>query len=328
MVHGGISVYTGQLSRLGLPQKTLRDGSQVLVRIISEKGGGKYEGSVAGARVTLSSQTKLKAGSSFPATITTKNGQILLSPVSSNLTSNMASDVNLSVLQDSQLMSFLQNLGLPADNLSFHLLQQMKQLEMKFEPELLNKFHNLALRLNGKEKRAVELMIILAKKGLNFSEQELLALIEELGWADDSSQQDRQKNHKKKEYQQINKFNSIKKSWQFLPYELIQNQIAIAHGNIGLLFNDNDSLQLLKLECKWNSSGHRYLFALQYKSGLCKNILMNCDASPEQNEKIAHKLDSVFSSLGKQITIELVPTDLIEGTACEIQDFYSIGGLV
>ena len=164
MVHGWISVYTGQLSRLGLPQKTLRDGSQVLVRIISEKGGGKYEGSVAGARVTLSSQTKLKAGSSFPATITTKNGQILLSPVSTNLTSNMASDVNLSVLQDSQLMSFLQNLGLPADNLSFHLLQQMKQLEMKFEPELLNKFHNLALRLNGKEKRAVELMIILAKK--------------------------------------------------------------------------------------------------------------------------------------------------------------------
>ena len=55
---------------------------------------------------------------------------------------------------------------------------------------------------------------------------------------------------------------------------------------------------------------------------------MNCDASPEQNEKIAHKLDSVFSSLGKQITIELVPSDLIEGTACEIQDFYSIGGLV
>ena len=113
-----------------------------------------------------------------------------------------------------------------------------------------------------------------------------------------------------------------------MPYELIQNQTAIAHGNIGLLFNDNDSLQLLKLECKWNTSGHRYLFALQYKSGLCKNILMNCDASPEQNEKIAHKLDSVFSSLGKQITIELVPSDLIEGTACETQDFYSIGGLV
>ena len=30
----------------------------------------------------------------------------------------------------------------------------------------------------------------------------------------------------------------------------------------------------------------------------------------------------------KQITIELVPSDLIEGTACETQDFYSIGGLV
>ena len=328
MVHGGISVYTGQLSRLDLPQKTLRDGSQVLVRIISEKGGGKYEGSVAGARVTLSSQTRLKAGSSFPATITSKNGQIILSPVLSGQNANGAASVNLSVLQNSQLMAFLQNLGLPADNLSFHLLQQMKQLEMKFEPELLNKFHNLALKLNGKEKRAAELMSILAKKGLNFTEEELLSLLEELGWADDSTQQDMQNNHQKKDYQQINKLNSIKNSWQFLPYELIQNQKSIAHGNIGLLFNDNDSLQMLKLECKWDSSGHRYLFVLEYKAGACKNILMNCDGSPEQNEKIAGKLDALFSSMGKQITIELVPSDLIEGTACQTQDFYSFGGLV
>ena len=55
MVHGGISVYTGQLSRLGIPRQTLKEGSQVLVRIISDKGGGKYEGSVAGARVTITS---------------------------------------------------------------------------------------------------------------------------------------------------------------------------------------------------------------------------------------------------------------------------------
>ena len=127
MVHGGISVYTGQLSRLGLPQKVLRDGSQVLVRIISDKGGGKYEGSVAGARVTLSSQSKLAPGSAFPATISTKNGQIIVTPNSAMQGSAGAAELNLSLLQNTQLLSFMQNLGVSPDNLSLHLLQQMKQ---------------------------------------------------------------------------------------------------------------------------------------------------------------------------------------------------------
>lgn len=328
MVHGGISVYTGQHSRLGLPQKVLRDGSQVLVRIISDKGGGKYEGSVAGARVTLSSQSPLKTGSTFSATISTKNGQILISPNSAQLGSEGAADLKLSLLENTQLTSFIQNLGLPPDNLSFHLLQQMKQLEMKFDTELLKKFHNLALKFNGKEKRAAELLMILAKKGLDFSEHELLTLIDELGWEDEPSQKDKQNNHQEKEYQQINRLNSIKSSWQFLPYELTQNQLPLAHGNLGLLYDDNNSLQFLKLECKWHASGHRYLFSLEYQSGSCKNILMNCDASPEQSEKLAHKLDALFSSLGKNITIELVPSDLIEGTACQTESLYSFGGLV
>lgn len=328
MVHGGISVYTGQLSRLGLPQKILRDGSQVLVRIISDKGGGKYEGSVAGARVTISSQSNLKTGTTFTATISSKNGQILLSPDSSLQGSDGAAELKLSLLENSQLTSFMQNLGLSPDNLNLHLLQQMKQLEMKFDTELLKKFHNLALKFNGKEKRAAELMMILAKKGLKFSEQDLLSLIEELGWEDESSQKDGNNNHQKKEYQQINRLNSIKNSWQFLPYELTQNQLPLAHGNLGLLYDDNNSLQLLKLECKWHASGHRYLFSLEYQSGSCKNILMNCDASPEQSEELAHKLDSLLSSLGKNITIELVPSDLIEGTACQTQSLYSFGGLV
>ena len=328
MVHGGISVYTGQLSRLGLPQKILRDGSQVLVRIISDKGGGKYEGSVAGARVTLSSQIKLIPGSTFPAIISTKNGQIFLQQNITAQGSDGTSELKFSLLQNAQLMSFIQNLGLPPDNLSFHLLQQMKQLEMKFETELLNKFHKLALKFNGKEKRAAELMMILAKKGLNFSEDELLSLIEELGWDDDSSSKDSQNYHQKKEYQQINRFNSIKKSWQFLPYELTQNQLAVAHGNIGLLFDENNSLQFFKLECKWHSSGHRYLVGLEYKSGSCKKILMNCDASHEQNKRLAHKLETMVASIGQNVKIELVPFELIEGTACQTQVLYSFGGLV
>ena len=83
-MNAGVIVQTGQLSRLGVAPKGLQNGSQVLVRIIADKGGGKYEGSVAGARITINSKTAMTPGTSFRATISTQNGQILLYPVNEN----------------------------------------------------------------------------------------------------------------------------------------------------------------------------------------------------------------------------------------------------
>lgn len=327
MVQGGISVYTNQLSRLGIPRQTLKEGSQVLVRIISDKGGGKYEGSVAGARVTITSASQLKPGSTFTAAISAKNGQILLSPNQTLQNSFGQENIKLSLMQNDQLMSFLQNLGLPADSLSFHLLQQTKQLGMKFDASFLNKLHSLALKFNGKEKRAAELLMILSKKGLDFSEDELLLLLSELGW-DAADQNQQQKNPSKNECLALRSLNSVKNSWQFFPYEIKQNQKTLAQGNTGLLFDDNNHLQLLNLECNWLSSAHRYLFSLEYKAGICMKIRMNCNGNTEENEKIAHKLDAVFSSKGKNITIEILPAEMLEGTACQTQEFYSFGGQV
>ena len=47
----------------------------------------------------------------------------------------------------------------------------------------------------------------------------------------------------------------------------------------------------------------------------------------------SHKFACVIAQflddkLGKNITIELIPSDLIEGTACQTQSLYSFGGLV
>ena len=299
----------------------------MLVRIISDKGGGKYEGSVAGARVTLTSASRLKPGSTFTAAISSKNGQILLSPNQTLQDAAGKETFKLSLLQNDQLMSFLQNLGLPADSLSFHLLQQTKQLGMRLDASLLNRLHNLALKFNGKEKRASELLMIFSKKGLDFSEEDLLALLAELGW-DHADQNQKHDNQSKKEYPNLKKLNSVNGSWQFFPYEILQNQTVLAQGNTGLLFDEKERLQLLNLECRWLSSAHRYLFSLEYHSGVCKKIRMNFNGSSEENERLAGKLDSLLSSAGKNITIEILPSDLLEGTACQTQDFYSFGGQV
>ena len=322
MVHGGISVYTGQLSRLGIPKQTLRDGSQVLVRIIADKGGGRYEGSVAGARVSITSKQPLAPGTTFTASISAKNGQILLTP---NLEqSNIAQQTfELSVIQNEQLVSLLQNLGLNADDLSYHLMQQLKQLGMKMDSGLLSKIYNLSVKFKGKEKRAAELIAILAKKGIDFSEEELLALLQELDGEEENPAEDNQNND---EYKLLNKINSIKNTWQMLPYEIVSNLGALAKGLLSFYVDETTQLKLLNVDCIWLSNNHKYLFSLEYERGLCRNIKMSGNGIDVS--KLANILDNRLISSGKQITIEIVEPELIEGTACGTEEFFVFGGEV
>ncbi len=322
MVHGGISLYTGQLSRLGIPKQTLRDGSQVLVRIIADKGGGRYEGSVAGARVSITSKQPLATGTSFTASITSKNGQILLTPNLGEASNISQQTFELALMQNEELASFIQNLGLPADTLAFHLLQQTKQLGMKMESALLSKIYNLSVKFKGKEKKAAELLSILTKKGLDFSEEDLLALLEEL-----DSNPDEQNGNKKsgsQEYKLLNKINSIKNTWQLLPYEILSAIGPLAKGSLGFFVDEAANLKLLNLECKWLSNNHKYLFSLEYEKGLCRNIKMSGEGV--DFSKLAKLLDQRLLAIGKEICIELVEPELIEGTACGQEEFFVFGG--
>lgn len=324
MVHGGISLYTGQLSRLGIPKQTLKDGSQVLVRIIADKGGGRYEGSVAGARVSITSKQPLATGTTFTASITSKNGQILLTPNLGELNNVSQQTFELAVMQNEELASFIQNLGLPADTFAFHLLQQTKQLGMKMDSALLSKIYNLSVKFKGKEKRAAELLSILTKKGIDFSEEDLLALLEEL-----DSNPDDQGDHKKsgsQEYKLLNKINSIKNTWQLLPYEILSAMGPLAKGSLGFFIDEAANLKLLNLECKWLRNNHKYLFSLEYEKGLCRNIKMSGEG-PDLS-KLAALLDQRLLAAGKDICIEIVEPELIEGTACGQEEFFAFGGEV
>ena len=324
MVHGGISVYTGQLSRLGIARQTLREGSQVLVRIIADKGGGRYEGSVAGARVSITSKQPLATGTTFTASISSKNGQILITPNLGEASNISQQTFELALMQNEELASFIQNMGLPADTLAFHLLQQTKQLGMKMDSALLAKIYNLSVKFKGKEKRATELLSILSKKGIDFSEEDLLALLQELD-SNPDDQDDGQKSAQQ-EYKLLNKINNIKNTWQMLPYEIVSSVGPLAKGSLGFFVDEAASLKLLNVECNWLSNNHKYLFSLEYLKGQCTNIKMS--GQGVDVSKLAYILDGRLSASGKQICIELVEPELIEGTACGQEEFFAFGGEV
>ena len=293
------------------------------MRIIADKGGGRYEGSVAGARVSITSKQPLAAGATFTASISTKNGQILLTPNLGELNNVSQQTFELAVMQNEELAAFIQSFGLPADEAGFHLMQQFKQLGMKMDSTLLSKIYNLSVKFKGKEKRAAELISILTKKGIDFSEEDLLALLEELDSdpedQDGESQEDGQEN-----YKLLNKINSIKNTWQLLPYEILSALGPLAKGTLGFFIDQSASLKLLNLECKWLSNNHKYLFSLEYEKGLCRNIKMSGEG-PDLS-KLAALLDQRLLAMGKEISIELVEAELIEGTACGQEEFFAFGG--
>jgi hypothetical protein len=184
-----VIVQNAQLLRAGMNRQILKDGSQVAVRILNDKGGGKYEGLVAGARVNITSNQVFSKGDIFTGNIRVRDGQIFITPKTENqavqnqeikftLISGGINSQNLfEPLTDSSLFSFVQNLGLIPDNLSYNIILNFKQLGMKFIPELMNKIYDMAKKYPGREKKAIELISNLLSKGVSVTEEDIESLL-------------------------------------------------------------------------------------------------------------------------------------------------------
>lgn len=327
-----VSIQSARLSQMGVNRQVLKDGSSVLVRVIGERGGGKYEGSVAGVRVQLSSSKPLRAGDSFVATVGIKNGTIVVTPKEMPGISQISLTFN--EVSQNQLYSLLESLGLPADNLSSSIIQSFKQMGLKMDSGLANKIRNLALRFSGKEKSAAEILSLLAQKGIEADEQEIKELLMLLtGNSEDKN--DAQSNQKSKE-KLINKINSTEGAWYLLPFELIQiadnsdagfeNRSVLGNGCIRLLFNSVSALKLLNLDCNYNNQ--KYLFSLSYEGNKIKNTYFNVSgAENPENQIISLKKHFIAAGVnpGKIVWAE---KEELEGNASGLETFVTFGGEV
>lgn len=325
MISNGVIIQSSQLSRVGVNQQLLNEGSSVLVRVISDTGNGKYTGSVAGVRVSLTSNKPLAVGSSFVASISTKNGVIYVSPKSSDI--QISKNIQVNAADNSQLSAFLQSLGLSSDELYLNILQEMKQLEMKLDVQLMNKIHNLSLRFKGKEKKASELLMLLAQKGKTVTESELLDLINYLADYEDKSEN--QNNENKNGQKLLNDINKTDAGWFLLPFELynLRDDIVLGKGCIRMLFDKGDRLKLLNLYCKYNNKD--YLFSLLFENKFCKTVKFNISSVKIDNiEKAVEKLQKKFFTLDNPPKVLWCEPNEIEGSACESEEIFAIGGEV
>lgn len=333
-----VSIQSARLSQIGVNRQVLKEGSSVLVRVIGERGGGKYEGSVAGVRVQLSSTKTLRPGDSFVATVGIKNGAVIVTPKEMPGISQIFLSFN--EVSQNQLYSLLESLGLPADNLSSSILQSFKQMGLKMDSRLAYKIRNLALRFSGKEKSAAEILSLLSQKEIEADEQEIKDLLMLLsGNTEDRNETQSNQNTKEK---LINKINSTEGSWYLLPFELIQipynddsgfeNKTFLGNGCIRLLFNSECTLKLLNLDCNYNN--HKYLFSLSYEGKKIKNTYFNVSSlsysdtlkSPEDEITRFKKL--CMASGVNAGNISWADKETLEGNASGLETFITFGGEV
>ena len=315
----------------------------MLVRVIADRGGGKYEGSVAGVRVQLTSSKPLQAGDSFAATISVKKGLIVVTPkdISGMAGLQGAGEIALQFneVSQSKLFSLLESLGLPADNLSSSILQSFKQMGLKMDSVLANKIRSLALRFTGKEKSAAEVLSLLAQKGIEADEDEIKALLTFLESEEGSGpgrnlEKEIPSHNKKSKEKLINRINSTEGAWYFLPFEMVEvaesleeNRHILGKGCLRLLFDTVNSLKLLNLDCVYNN--RRYLFSLSYEGNQIKNTYFNVieDGVKTDTEDKVKELKKHFMTAGiNPGKIIWTDKEVLEGSASGLESFVSFGG--
>ncbi|MDD5930337.1 MAG: hypothetical protein PUC37_11095 [Spirochaetales bacterium] len=326
-------------------QKVLHEGSSVNVRIIADKGNGSYVGTVAGARVNIHSAKNLVAGKSFPATVSIKNGTVYVIPKDQIFGDSALELINIKAKTAPMSAEILaQKLNLPFDELMSNIINYSKQMELKLDPEFLLKVKNLSLKFKGKEISASKLLLLLAQKKIELSDEQIISLLEFL---DNYSDEDFQ-NENSGSKDSINKINSIHGCWYIVPFELVRingaqldniksskevdEEKKLAVGISKFFYSTDNQLKIINLECK--KTLQKYYFNLLFEKNVCKKIQFCIQAEESQklsdsyrSEKsgfIEDKINLIFERLKKfNAEIEYVEKSEIENYLTEEAQYFS-----
>lgn len=348
--------------------KVIKEGSQVLVRILKDLGNNKFKGTVAGARVTIHSNKAFKSGEVFKANITYKNGIPKLIPQKSENINNSFtitklpqienSNQILEIVQNQNLSQYISQMGMIPDNLSNVILLQMKTLGLKFNAELMNKIHDIAAKYPGKEKLAVELMMNFLQKGIDFDPKVLDDLLDDSEDDFISDESDYQISKKQIDFFSNNLIKNFflqllkdednenigilsvantlgaKKdingfgSWFLFPFEIVEKNKKISEGIFRLLLSNEK--KLIKFCIEHNEETKKQLFVLNFSAGKCTSIQVNQtnDEVEFEKEQLLQKIKNKLSE--KKLLIDVIwdSKDRLENNTFGMEEFYMIDGEV
>ena len=307
--------------------KVLSQGDSVFVRVTADKGQGKYEAMLSGAKITLNSKRPGQVGSSFPAKVNINNGklEIIISLNKENLLQTA-----LTSLPNKEIAGLLSASGIPQNNLSLNLIKQMYQLELKMDSFSLKKFYNLALKFKGKEKSALQLLMILYKKKMEVGEDELMELLSYLdgSFEAESDRDGNGQNGDKEVFELLKRNNSIKQGWLFYPFELINYKSLELYGKgcIKIFLNSAEKIEKLNFNC--NYRGKEYYFYINYKNSRMEKVNFYIDNEASSVSELEKKISSLFTKAGKNVEVSWCQKDMFEVSGSDFEKLYTFSGEV
>lgn len=319
MDYSKINVNTANVFRVVIGQNLLKDGASVQVRILSSNGNGKYLASVGGQKCNITAKNDLSAGDVFKAEVRVIDNKIELIPEMKN-----ESVIKAEMVQNQNLSVLLQNLGIIPDNLSIHIYKQFIQMQEKINPELMEKIKNIAIKFGGNEKKASEILMILKDKGINASEEEIQALITIL----ENNHLPEDNSNKNTKFELLNKINSTKGKWYILPFNIVSNELntVLGNGNIKLFFQNQEKLTQLNIDCKYLDD--EFLFNLYFENNLVNLVRMNIQNKKVNPQAEINKIKSLFEEINPKLMVEWTEKENLEGTGCELENTFSVEGLI
>lgn len=319
MDYSKINVNTANVFRVVIGQNLLKDGASVQVRILSSNGNGKYLASVGGQKCNITAKNDLSAGDVFKAEVRVIDNKIELIPEMKN-----ESIIKAEMVQNQNLSVLLQNLGIIPDNLSIHIYKQFIQMQEKINPELMEKIKNIAIKFGGNEKKASEILMILKDKGINASEEEIQALITFL----ENNHLPEDNSNKNTKFELLNKINSTKGKWYILPFNIVSNELntVLGNGNIKLFFQNQEKLTQLNIDCKYLDD--EFLFNLYFENNLVNLVRMNIQNKKVNPQAEINKIKSLFEEINQKLMVEWTEKENLEGTGCELENTFSVEGLI
>lgn len=355
-----VSVIQGQISQNKANFAVLRSGSVVTGRVLARNGDGSYSVSLAGQKISVRSETPLKAGSLFSAKVSVKGEVVTLSLVKENVSSEILQKIGGSSQISPQLANLLTSLGFEPNAESFKILQFMQQLGMKIDVPEAKKALKRAENSENKEEKA-QVSLLLDEKGIASDEEKIEAVIGQNGKNSGGKDSDREKGNPQKQNKQpqIKNTESLKKSvrsyfdsvdsaslshkagilsafntvlsspsknpplkhWILLPFEWNFNNYA---GDIRLLF-DSDLKNLEKVIVRLENESKKRVFVLFYKGGKVASVKFASSVESDSAETKAFS-SLICMALGNKVDVSSMNIDELKGFCSDDEKFALLDG--
>ncbi len=301
------------------PEKVLRSGDFVLVKVIRPLSNGRFLVSIDGKLYPAYTDVQLKPEDRIRAQIHWQGDKLLL---------------HMNREQDAFNRYSLQE-GIPQDKTSLMLFEALKRNGAALHPDVFLKAREILARTKHPDQRKARLLSILIDKGISVQPETLEELSMFVSKKDSSGEKQQSYSHKKQSRQELkqelirealkvsetgdhplqifNHAGAKHDNWVLIPYTLSRNDVEL-YGTIRLLLkHGTEEIRTMVLEVQ--TAGSMWEFVLIGTNRGKRSLRLYTDNNAEEKKARKHleELKSIFGGHGIDVCDSIGHTECFDG---------------